>query len=108
MAIVKGPINTIHPVVSRGPVQPVAKAGGVGSISPYPVGRLEDTSAVASTAGVRTGTGAGLSGVKPVVPIMRSRGPITPVVHENHLPQFNATVRTFGGDEAMDFGKFGK
>ncbi len=52
-------------------------------------------------------SGGGLATLKPIVPIMRSRGPVVPVVHENHLPQFNATVRTFGGDEAMGFGKFG-
>jgi hypothetical protein len=81
--------NTIHPITRKGPLPPgqtIAAPSGAGSI---------------------VTTGGGLVRVKPVVPIMRSRVPVVPVVHENHLPQFNATVRTFGGDEAMGFGKFG-
>ena len=102
--------NTIHPITRTGPIPPaaIAKPSGTGSIVPNPVVRREDTTAVVSASAARTGSGGGLANVKPIVPIMRSRGPVVPVVHENHIPQFNATVRTFGGDEAMGFGKFGK
>ncbi len=95
--------NTIHPILRKGPIPPaqtIAAPSGGSSIVSNPV--------IGVPRPVGGGTsGGGLATLKPIVPIMRSRLPVVPVVHENHLPQFNATVRTFGGDEAMGFGKFG-
>ncbi len=112
MASISNGGNTIHPIVRKGPIPPaqtiVAPSGG-SSIVPNPVvRRAGTTSTIRVPRPLGGGTsGGGLATLKPIVPIMRSRGPVVPVVHENHLPQFNATVRTFGGDEAMGFGKFG-
>jgi hypothetical protein len=108
--VVASPIvNNAHSPMTQGSVSPnELQAAANNAVATTRIMR-SDTASIRVPRPLGGGTsGGGLATLKPVVPIMRSRGPVVPVVHENYLAQFNATAAQYGGDEAMGFGKFGK
>jgi hypothetical protein len=109
-AVASPTVNNAHSPMTQGSVSPnELQAVANNAVATTRIMRSDNASIrVPRPLGGGT-SGGGLATLKPVVPIMRSRGPVVPVVHENAVNQFNgrAALNALGGDVAMGFEKFG-